>query len=521
MGPRERGTRRSRGPGDSPKAPRPISPAQWRKICPPSLPIAQTATLVKPSLQLRLGQQLTLTPQLQQAIRLLTLSTLELRHEMQQALESNPLLEPEEFRDAEGADGAAGEQGSDPDLPEWDDTYTTRPAAQGAAPADLADRQPEGDTRATEGLSEHLLWQLRLTPMSERDRAIAEAVVDGLDDSGYLADSLEDLREALLPELHVDPDEIEAVVHRLQRFDPVGVAARNLRECLLVQLSELNGETPSLDTARALVEHHLENLARGETEKIRRRLDIDEAVFSEAVALIRNLEPRPGAAVARPGAEYVVPDVYVSRRNGDWAVSLNPQALPRLCINQYYSKLIGKTDGESATYLRGQLQEARWFLKSIRTRNDTLLGVARAIVKAQEAFLEHGEEAMKPMVLRDIAEAVDMHESTISRVTTRKYMYTPRGVFEFKYFFSSHVGTADGGECSATAIQAMLRRLVDDEPPGKPLSDSRLAKILQERGIDVARRTVAKYREAMRIPSSTERRRMARASFAADRHRSA
>ncbi len=475
---------------------------------------------MKPALQLRLGQQLTLTPQLQQAIRLLQLSTLELSQEIQQTLESNPLLEREEFSDSEdtpeGENEDSGDTPDPEDLPEWDDTYTTRQSAQGV-PDDLAHRAPEGDTRSEEGLREHLHWQLRLTPMSERDRAIAEAIIEYLDDSGYLGEPPETVRDTLAPDLHVSPDEIEAVLHRVQRFDPVGVAARNLSECLQIQLGELSPETPHRESAMKLAASHLDDLARGETERIARSLGLNDEELAETTALIRSLEPRPGAAVSRPGAEYVIPDVYVTRHNGDWHVSLNPRALPRLCINDYYAGLIGKTDAENASYLRGHLQEARWFLKSIRTRNETLLSVARAIVDAQSGFLEHGDEAMRPMVLRDIADTVDMHESTISRVTTRKFMHTPRGVFEFKYFFSSHVSTADGGECSATAIRAMIRRLVDDEPPGKPLSDSAITKFLQDRGIDVARRTVAKYREAMAIPSSTERRRLAKAGLAGSR----
>lgn len=477
---------------------------------------------MKPALQLRLGQQLTLTPQLQQAIRLLQLSTLELSQEIQQTLESNPLLEREEFSDSEESPETenedTGETPDPEDLPEWDDTYTTRQSAA-AVPDDLAQRTPEGDTRSEEGLREHLLWQLRLTPMSDRDHAIAEALIECLDDSGYLEESPEAVRETLAPEYHVALDEIEAVLHRVQRFDPVGVAARNLSECLQIQLGELPEETPHRSKAMQLAADHLDDLARGETARICKAMDLDDGALAEITELIRSLEPRPGAAISRPGAEYVVPDVYVTRHNGDWHVSLNPRALPRLCINDFYAGMIGETDAENANYLRGRLQEARWFLKSIRTRNDTLLSVARAIVDAQSEFLEHGDEAMKPMVLRDIADTVDMHESTISRVTTRKYMHTPRGVFEFKYFFSSHVSTADGGECSATAIRAMIRRLVDDEPAGKPLSDSRITTLLQERGIDVARRTVAKYREAMAIPSSTERRRLAKAGLAASHGR--
>jgi len=472
--------------------------------------------LAKPALQLRLGQQLTLTPQLQQAIRLLALSTLDLKQEIQQTLECNPLLEREEFSENGDAGGVEDVSLDSPEAVEWEDTYTTRQAA-GNLPPELADRQPEGDTRSQEDLHAHLTWQLRLTHMSQRDRAIAEALVDAVDDSGYLAEEPEAIRQALEPELHVDMDEIEAVLHRVQRFDPVGVASRDLRECLLVQLSELPEDTPDLETARALVDAHLDELARAEFSRIQRSLGLDEDALQRATQLIRSLDPRPGSSITRADTEYVLPDVYVAKRDGEWKVGLNPQALPRLCINNYYAGLIREADAENASYLRGQLQEARWFLKSISTRNDTLLAVARAIVAEQTGFLEHGEVAMKPMVLRDIAEVVDMHESTISRVTTRKYMHTPRGVFEFKYFFSSHVSTTEGGECSATAIRAMIRRLVDDEPTGKPLSDSKITALLRDKGIDVARRTVAKYREAMNIPSSTERRRLAKAGLGAER----
>ena len=493
---------------------------------------------MKQSLQLRLGQQLTMTPQLQQAIRLLQLSTLELQLEVQQALDSNVMLEVEEESEEDGVDetppagdpeitpGAADEtpvsEHATDTIPEelpvdsdWEDTF--EPAASPAAPPE-DDRPFEIRSNEGESLSDHLAWQAELTPFNERERAIALAIIDALDEDGLLATPLEDIRDELLNQLEgaedepLEIDEIEAVLYRVQNFDPAGVAARNLGECLALQLRQLPADTPWREQALNLVEHHLPSLASHDYGQLKRRLGVDDEALLDIIGLIQTLNPRPGSQIASGQAEYVIPDVLVHKRNGRWKVELNPDVIPRIGINQHYAGLIRRADSSADnTYLKEQLQEARWFIKSLQSRHETLLKVATSIVERQRGFLDYGEEAMKPLVLRDIAEAVEMHESTISRVTTQKYMHTPRGVFEFKYFFSSQVSTSDGGGASATAIRAMIRKLIDAEPPNKPLSDSKLADILAQQGINVARRTVAKYREAMNIPPSNERKRLIRA----------
>jgi RNA polymerase sigma-54 factor len=468
---------------------------------------------MKPALQLRLGQSLALTPQLQQAIRLLQLSRMELELELNTALESNPLLDMEDGDEADEPDGL--------DTPEAE----TQPEVldgneRDDEPLDLAiDRSDyrgtavdedglEPQDAEIEDLRDHLLWQLNLTPMSERDRAIATAIIEAIDDDGYLGESEEMIRDALLSLYSVTPEEIESVRHRVQHFDPVGVASRNLRECLTVQLDAFDTATPGLALARALVADHLEALAKQDRTRICQRLQAEEADFETALALIRSLVPKPGSGYSSAAAEYVAPDAYARKASGRWQVVLAPGCQPRLGINEHYAGLIAKARREDAHYLKGQLQEARWLIKSLKTRAETMLKVAGAIVRAQEAFLEFGAEAMRPLVLKDVAEEIGMHESTISRVTTRKFLHTPRGTFEFKYFFSSGVTTVDGGAASATAIQAMIKRLIDDEQSARPLSDQVLATELNRRGINVARRTVAKYREAMNIPSSNDRSRL-------------
>ncbi|HHC72378.1 MAG TPA: RNA polymerase factor sigma-54 [Thiotrichales bacterium] len=496
---------------------------------------------MKQSIQLRLGQNLTMTPQLQQAIRLLQLSSMDLELEVQGILESNLMLEkaeedaPEteaapsveelaeqEQRQAEAAEmegapeeresGSALESEVIPDeLPVdtgWDEIYDG--STSYSQPASEENPEPyEIYRRSGESLRDHLLWQLELTPFSETDQAIALAIIDGVNEDGYLGVSLEEIHQGLVGELEVEPSEVEAVLHRIQRFDPVGVAARDLSECLAIQLQELPAETPWREEALEVVRHHLRLLAGRDFTHLTRRLRIDRDQLQEVIDLIQSLTPRPGSTIASSEPDYVIPDVIVTRRNGRWRVELNPDTVPRLRINSMYARMIRRADSsDDNTYLKNQLQEARWFLKSLQSRNETLLKVARCIVDRQREFLEHGEEAMKPLVLRDVAEAVEMHESTISRVTTQKYMHTPRGVFEFKYFFSSHVSTADGGECSATAIRAIIRKLVAEEDAARPLSDSKIAEILLARGIKVARRTVAKYRESMAIPPSNERKRL-------------
>jgi RNA polymerase sigma-54 factor len=474
---------------------------------------------MKPALQLRLGQSLALTPQLQQAIRLLQLSRLELELELNLALESNPLLdmvdgasegedgeagaEAELAADApaEGADVAEAGDGDEQPL----DFEFDHAAPRGAAP-DEDGLEPQD--AEPEDLRDHLLWQLNLTPMSARDRAIAAAIIEAVDDDGYLAESDDTIAAALAALYVVTPAEIESVRRRVQQFDPLGVASRSLRECLSVQLGAFDADTPGLALARTLVAEHLETLARQDRARICQRLHVDEGQFDTALALIRSLAPKPGSGFASTGTEYVAPDAYVRKVGGRWQVTLAPGCQPRLGINEHYAGLIAKARREDAHYLKGQLQEARWLIKSLKTRAETMLKVATAIVRAQEAFLEFGPEAMRPLVLKDVADEIGMHESTISRVTTRKFLHTPRGTYEFKYFFSSGVATVDGGAASATAIQAMIRKLIDEEHAAKPLSDQVLAAELNRRGINVARRTVAKYREAMNIPSSNERSRL-------------
>ena len=472
---------------------------------------------MKPALQLRLGQNLTLTPQLRQAIRLLQLSSMELDTEISLALESNPLLERPEDAPPEPGE-PIGETPTDDrpdadaegeyalDVTDWDvDDY----AGSGAAPGSEGDDDERERTLADTGedLQDHLLWQLNLTPMSPRDRAIAVALIEAIGEDGYLGDTLDALREGLRPDVNAEPDEIEAVLHRIQRFDPLGVGARTLSECLLVQLSQ-SDTTPAVELARCVAAKHLETLAKLGPERLATQLDVPAHLMHEAVQLVRSLDPRPGTGFASAEPEYITPDAYVTRRRGAWYVHLGPGCRPQLGINRHYESLIGVAGKSDSSYLRGQLQEARWLIKSLETRADTVLRVAQCIVRHQIGFLDYGPEAMRPLVLREVAEELDLHESTISRVTTRKYLHTPRGTFEFKHFFSSSLATADGGSASSTAIQAMIRRLIEQENPRKPLSDAALVKALDREGVTVARRTVAKYREAMGLPSSNERQRL-------------
>ncbi|WP_018862974.1 RNA polymerase factor sigma-54 [Thioalkalivibrio sp. ARh3] len=486
--------------------------------------------MLKPGLNLQLGQTLTMTPQLQQAIRLLQLSTLELQAEIQQALESNPMLEqvedegeeapterPEEGGELVEGDRMQADTAGDDVIPEelstdsrWDDIYEPAPSPRGLDDRDPLENTSDGED---EGLQDHLLWQLHLSHLTPRDQRIGAALIDAITPDGYLDGELEALAEMISQgeDEPVGVDEVEAVLHWIQQCDPLGVGARDLRECLEIQLGHLAPDAPARDAARAILENGMESLAKRDYRALQRQSGVrDPDELARALDLIRTLNPRPGAQISEPSSEYVVPDVYVRHDRDGWRVDLNPEIAPRIRINDLYAGMVRQvSDARDSAFMRDQLQEARWFLKSLHSRNDTLLRVAQAIVERQQGFLEHGEVAMQPLILRDIAEALEMHESTISRVTTQKYMHTPRGVFEFKYFFSSHVGTADGGECSATAIRAMIRELIGDETPNKPLSDAKLAQILSDRGINVARRTVAKYREAMHIPSSSERRQMA------------
>ena len=495
---------------------------------------------MKQALQLRLGQHLTMTPQLQQAIRLLQLSTLELQTEIQEALDSNLMLEvdedsnePDSSNNSESPTptdventavddsgdnlnetSASGENEIPEDLPvdtSWDDIYDNiaPPTSPGTSSAgDNREFEYSGNTE--ESLHEHLRWQMQLTPFSDTDRAIAEFIIDAINDDGYLGMSLADIHQELINDLEIEEDEIEAVLHRIQNFDPPGVGARDLKESLLLQLKQFPLESPWLEPARQLINNHFDLLAKREYAQLTRRLKISEEELKLIIQLIQSLNPRPGSQITASQPEYIVPDVIVSKNNNQWKVELNPDAAPRLRVNPHYASLIKQVNNnDDNTYLKNHLQEARWFIKSLVSRNETLLKVASSIVERQTDFLEHGDEAMKALVLHDIAEAVGMHESTISRVTSKKYMHTPRGIFELKYFFSSHVSTSNGGECSATAIRALLKKLIATENTNKPLSDSKLATILGDQGINVARRTVAKYREAMAIPPSNERKRLA------------
>ena len=476
---------------------------------------------MKQGLQLRLSQQLAMTPQLQQAIRLLQLSTLELQQELQQALESNPLLEQidtheeidtRETQDSETLDTAdALEQKEMPEeLPldaSWDTIYTAG-TPSGTSGDYIDDELPVYQGETTQTLQDYLMWQVELTPFSDTDRAIATSIVDAVDDTGYLTVPLEDILESMGDE-EIDIDEVEAVLKRVQRFDPVGVAAKDLRDCLLIQLSQFDKTTPWLEEARLIISDHLDLLANHDFRTLMRVTRLKEDVLKEAVNLIQSLDPRPGQSIQTGEPEYVIPDVLVRKHNGHWTVELNSDSIPRLQINQHYASMCNnaRNDGDSQ-FIRSNLQDAKWLIKSLESRNDTLLRVSRCIVEQQQAFFEQGEEYMKPMVLADIAQAVEMHESTISRVTTQKYLHSPRGIFELKYFFSSHVNTEGGGEASSTAIRALVKKLIAAENPAKPLSDSKLTSLLSEQGIMVARRTVAKYRESLSIPPSNQRKQL-------------
>ena len=525
---------------------------------------------MKQALQLKLGQSLAMTPQLQQAIRLLQLSTLELQAEIQEALESNPLLEVEGEAEGENTtqdasnesldavqsrtearelelEGANASDGDSPteivtesaddgfDVLEGFDSQATVEAVESEQmpddlPVDSAwedvyepsfstplGRSEESDRDFTEfhagsgaTLQDHLLEQLYLSKLSEREHQIGAAIIESIDDSGYLTLELDDIfsSDEWTGPKTAQTDEIESVLHYIHRLDPIGCGARDAGECMYVQLEQLPQSTLR-DHAMNVVKNHLKRLANHELSKIRRELRINDAELSEVISLIRETNPRPGSQISADKTHYIVPDVIVRRDRNVWKVELNPEIAPKLGINAMYASLVKRADkSDDNTFIRNHLQEARWFIKSLQSRNETLLRVATAIVEHQREYFERGEMAMKPLVLRDIAEQLGMHESTISRVTTQKYMHTPRGIHEFKFFFSSHVSTADGGECSATAIRAMIRKLVASESGSQPLSDSKIANTLVADGIKVARRTIAKYRESMAIPPSNERKRL-------------
>ena len=477
--------------------------------------------MLKPALQLRLSQQLRMTPQLQQAIHLLQLPIIDLRARIEEALEQNVMLEIDETETAaagdaaEGSDGvleenaAAETSGADDDaldfdaprLADWDDVPRTGPS-DGPRYSDPALTVEHAD-RSDETLGDHLLWQLELENLDRRSTTNGQAIIDAVNDDGYLTDDLETIRATLAPDVVASIDEIETMLERVQAFDPAGVAARSVGECMLLQLGQLDGDTAGLELACRIAGEHLELLAEQRYDALRRVLAATADELEDALLLVRACHPRPGAAIQAPTTEFVVPDVFIRRVDGRWLVELNDSIAPRLRVNPVYAGSLGRDDGYDV--LKTQLQEARWLVRSLEIRSDTLARVALTIVERQSAFLEHGEEHMQPMVLRDVAEATGMHESTISRVTVNKYMLTPRGMFDFRYFFSSHVPGSEGDQ-SSTAVRARIRKLVAAENPGKPLSDNRIATMLADDGIQVARRTVAKYREALGIPSSSARR---------------
>ncbi|XPF92734.1 RNA polymerase factor sigma-54 [Colwellia sp. RE-S-Sl-9] len=476
---------------------------------------------MRPSLQLRIGQHLTMTPQLQQAIKLLQLSTLDLQQEIQEALESNPLLEVDEspsntqdesvnnLEDAFSANATKeidskktdGTEDSSPtidemttteamgntDIPEelnmdttWDESYSAGVSNTGSISSPSEDYTYQGETK--DSLQDHLLWQMELTPFSDTDKTIAIAIIEAIDESGYLTVSCEDILDCVGIE-GVELDEIQAVLKRINVFDPVGVGARSVSDCLLIQLNQFELTTPWLKEAKQVVKDYIDLLGSRDYRQLMRKTRLKEDQLREVLRLIQSLDPRPGDSVVKSDDQYVIPDVSVEKKNGRWVVELNPDTAPKLSVNQQYAAMT----------------------RTMKSTNDTLLKVSNCIVQRQQGFFEHGPESMRPMVLNDIAEAVEMHESTISRVTTQKYMHTPRGIFELKYFFSSHVSTENGGDCSSTAIRELIKKLVAAEIPAKPLSDNKMAEILAEQGIQVARRTVAKYRESLSIPPSNQR----------------
>ncbi len=458
--------------------------------------------MLKPSLQLKIGQSLTMTPQLQQAIRLLQLPVLDLSAQIQEALEENIMLEMEDLPDVPKT---SAESTAEIETIQAEDSWQSRSMERIQDGGWNGEGRPSNDFADESGqtLREHLLWQLELENFSPREAVIGEAIVDAINDDGYLTVELDEIQDFIADDTDVRPEEVEATFAKVQRLDPLGVGARSLSECIVLQLIQLEKTTPGVELAIQMATDHLALIASQEYGEIRRSLRTSEEDFEEALALVKSCNPKPGLAVSPEPAEYVIPDVFVRKMDGRWQVEISASGIPRLSVNQQYANLL-RGSGDHAA-LRTQLQEARWLVRSLEIRNETVMRVATCIVSRQREFLEHGDEAMKPLILRDVAESIGMHESTISRVTTNKYMHTPRGVFEFKYFFSSQLSTVDGAEQSSTSVRAKIRKMIGAENPAKPLSDSKIANLLAEEGITVARRTVAKYREAMKIPSSSER----------------
>ncbi len=506
-----------------------------------------------------------MTPQLQQAIRLLQLSTLELQQEIQQALNSNPLLEEtsnveepiDELTDDTSALSEALESESESDSDSantessieenlstdlvadtsWDETFDMSASDSSVSSSNNnSDNSNLIETLNAEvtGLREHLLWQINASNLSIQDKIIAATIIDSLDDKGFLTESEDDIYDSLSHQLLIDTDEITAILHYIQHLDPLGVAAHSLQECLLIQLTTLYSEHDLYQTAYQLLEKNLDFLEKRDYKQIKKVYRLSDKEYEQLINLLRSLNPNPGLLFETKTAEYITPDVYISRAYGNeqdkvggagrgatkeaayktrtenWVATLNQDNESKLRINTYYQNMIPNTaNPNDKKYLNDNLQNARWFIKALANRDSTILNVANEIIKRQSSFLKFGDQAMKPMVLRDIADELGVHESTVSRVTTKKYMHTPHGIYELKYFFSSHVTTSTGGECSSTAIRAMIHELIKGENTKKPFSDKKLTNLLEKQGINVARRTVAKYREAMTIPSSRERKSLA------------
>ena len=468
---------------------------------------------MKQRLQTSLGQQLVLTPQLKQALHLLQLSSLELDAEVAEAVETNPLLEWDEQAPPAATPGTPDESpadapqadvhvGSDGD---WDIAESWQ---SGARVGSDDDGEWDATERASgsETLRDHLAWQLNLTQLSPRDRLIGEALIDAIDEDGYLRTSFDDIVATLAPDLVCSHDEVLAVLHRIQHMDPLGVGARDLRECLLLQLDVLEEDTPGRALAERMVVELIESLPRLGGDKLAEALGCPREDADEALALLRSLDPHPGTRIGGlPHDTYVAPDCVISRDEGVWKVSLVEGPLSRLGIHRGYEAMIRHASAADAGYLRGRLQEARWLLRNLQQRGETLLKVANCLMRQQSGFLEFGPQALRPLTLREVAAEIGMHESTVSRAVSRKYVHTPRGTLPLRDFFASGVSTDTGGQASSTAIQQMILRLVEAENPGKPLSDARLTEALKAAGVMVARRTVSKYREALNIPSSHER----------------
>jgi len=479
---------------------------------------------MKPALQLKLSQQLRLTPQLQQSIRLLQLSTLELNQEIERIVQENPLLEVYEEWDVSTADNAiesteasnaedfnqvstedsvslnddAAEDNFD-SSPEW-------PQENASASSGFEDGDRDSSQLLAEpsSLREHLYFQTALSHIPESRKNLVRLLIDSLDEDGYLLQGLSELQEMLPEELGIAQNDLEDALDCLQHFDPAGVGARNLKECLVLQLKALPGEVCYREQAIRVVREYLEILASHDFMQIKKLLGCEDQSLRAIQKLITNLNPKPGAQFNSHSERYIVPDITVAKKDGTWVASLNQAAIPRLNINHLYANIL-KQEHHSERGLINQLNEAKWLIKNIQQRSSTIHKVASVIVERQQQFFEHGDVAMRPLVLREIAEVLNLHESTVSRVTTQKFMYTPRGIFELKYFFGSHVATDSGGACSATAIRALIKQLVQEENPRKPLSDNKISNILEQQGIVVARRTIAKYRESLQIPAANLR----------------